>query len=370
MQIGSLAESPVRSVCCLPLTIRSKTRGCLYLDTVREPRPFSEETVRLLQALSDHAAVAIDNARLREEVIFDATTGLASHRYFEVRAGHEVSRAVRHGTPLSLILVDLDYFKSVNDTLGHQVGTQLLKDVAVRVRDCLRSTDTAVRLPTPGTDTQVGRYGGDEFEILLPDTDWSGAMLVAERIRARVRDLPFRTEGGGTLRITASVGVSSFPTHAKDWGTLFLKADEALYEAKRGGRDQIRTAAQGPDGRETETRRIPADSTHIDRLFASQLRAASGEAKQEIPPELKDVPAPSNLDELRIFKQRARERAEELVELAFVQGLLTQTGGNLSEAARKGGIDTKWIKSKLARYSIDTSSFKSPPPNGGTKAKE
>lgn len=160
----------------------------------------------------------------------DALTDLASRRHFMEALAREVERADRYGRALSLVLLDLDHFKRVNDTWGHATGDEVLKDAAFAVRAVCRDIDVPARL------------GGEELVILLPETDTEGARVVAERLRARLREAEHVSPDGKTFRVTASIGVASFGSDADTDKALLRRADEALYAAKRAGRNRVRLA--------------------------------------------------------------------------------------------------------------------------------
>ncbi|MBI3183793.1 MAG: diguanylate cyclase [Myxococcales bacterium] len=158
--------------------------------------------------------------------VTDGLTQLANHRHFQERLRDEFRRAQRYDDPLSLLLLDLDYFKSVNDELGHKAGDQVLREVASSLRRSVRETDL------------VARYGGEEFAVLLPKTQLPGALTVAERVSVDVASL--RLGPSGSLRVTVSLGVSGYPGRAiVSSDQLFRAADDALYRAKRDGRNRI-----------------------------------------------------------------------------------------------------------------------------------
>jgi diguanylate cyclase (GGDEF)-like protein len=154
-----------------------------------------------------------------------------NRRAFNDRLSQEVNRAKRYGTPLSLVMVDLDAFKEVNDQYGHSVGDQLLRAVGVLLISELRSTDLAVR------------YGGDEFALILPGTNKTDAWAVAEKLRASMRALVVETGEGVRIGTTVSVGVAAVTEQANDDEALLEHADAALYRAKRAGRDRVELAA-------------------------------------------------------------------------------------------------------------------------------
>ena len=170
---------------------------------------------------------------LRVEASTDGLTGLLNRRQLDRRTAEAVRVARRHGRPLACLMVDLDHFKDVNDNFGHQVGDDALREVAQRLRLTCRRSDV------------IGRYGGEEFVVLLPETDAEGAMVMAERIRDAIAAPPFVTRHRGVeieVALAASVGVACFGEDARERLMLYAAADRALYAAKRGGRNQVAAA--------------------------------------------------------------------------------------------------------------------------------
>jgi diguanylate cyclase (GGDEF)-like protein len=185
----------------------------------------------LLQARMQ--ALATQVAELQRLSATDGLTGVHNHRHFQERLREEFRRAQRYDDALSLILLDLDHFKSVNDQYGHAAGDGVLREVAGALQRGVRETDL------------VARYGGEEFAVLLPRTHLTGALTVAERVRRELRALHLGADA--LLRVTASLGVSSFPHRTVlTPEQLLLTADEALYRAKHEGRDRICLHAQVP----------------------------------------------------------------------------------------------------------------------------
>ncbi|MES2854770.1 MAG: GGDEF domain-containing protein, partial [Bdellovibrionota bacterium] len=177
---------------------------------------------QMLESLFAHST--LKEKRLLEKLaITDPVTLLKNHRFFQDHLRVEVERSVRHDRPVSLIMADIDQFKSYNDQFGHPAGDALLKAVSARLLTQVRSLDT------------VARYGGEEFAFILPDTPFDAAMLVAERIRNAFASAPFQPDS--TL-VTLSLGVASSPIHAVSADTLIEVADKALYRAKKLGRNQ------------------------------------------------------------------------------------------------------------------------------------
>jgi len=208
--------------------------GTLVLGSA-EAGAFDRERMRQLEMVALQAGESIQRARL-----FDATerlattdglTGLTNHRTFQGRLDEHLQAAQRYGRKVSLLLCDIDHFKSVNDTYGHPVGDQVLKGVARILAKEARTTDV------------VARYGGEEFAVVMPETDTAGALVIAERIRERIARLVTETDQG-SLQVTMSLGVATFPDDASQKGELVEKADGCLYHAKRHGRNQSVSAAQ------------------------------------------------------------------------------------------------------------------------------
>jgi diguanylate cyclase (GGDEF)-like protein len=179
----------------------------------------------MLKQFAAHGALALRNAWLLEQVQrmaeTDALTGIANRRTFEGLLERELSRAERSGEQLTLVMFDIDHFKSLNDTYGHQAGDEVLKKAAASLADACRDFDTAAR------------YGGEEFAAILPACTTSESLVVAERLREAFGDIEFE------VPITASAGVATFPVHAADAKGLVKAADEALYESKRAGRARV-----------------------------------------------------------------------------------------------------------------------------------
>lgn len=231
-------SAKVRDVHAISIGLRSLVDGPEYLGAVsiaRHGSPFSSEEQDLLEYLAGQAVVSIENASLHEAIERQATTdeltGLANVRAFLSILAREMERSRRFGTPLALVMVDIDDFKRVNDTYGHQQGDQVLARVAGVLRDLSRDLDAPAR------------YGGEEMAVILPQTDADGAELLAERMRAAIEALQVpRTGEGGILRVTASFGVASVPDSAQEGSDLIAAADEALYRAKRGGKNRVEQA--------------------------------------------------------------------------------------------------------------------------------
>ena len=205
-----------------------RTLGALYLEGPLERKAFTEDDLLTLGVFGDHVAAAISNNTLLQQASTDALTQLDSRRQLETRLNEEMEFARRNGIPLSVIMADVDHFKKINDSHGHQIGDEVLVEIARIIRETVRKYD------------QCARYGGEEFTVVLPETHLSGAQVVAENIRRRVESALFARE---RLPVTVSLGIAEFPLHASSAEGLLRKADRALYDAKAAGRNCSRTAS-------------------------------------------------------------------------------------------------------------------------------
>ena len=224
------------SVALIPLWRHNTLIGLLGLGSCEEQRFHEGMATDFLEHMAAIVAVCLENVinveRLKHMGLMDPLTGVNNRRYAEMRLNEEVGRSRRHEGPLSCLYVDIDHFKQVNDTHGHQCGDEVLREVAKRIKAELRLSDT------------LGRYGGEEFLVLLPDTPLPYALHVAERIRAGVGDRPL-AYAGAERQVTVSIGVSSLHAGAADLqgeaagARMVADADHALYVAKSNGRNRV-----------------------------------------------------------------------------------------------------------------------------------
>jgi len=223
----------VQSALSLPLKYRSETLGVLTVESLRE-QSFSQQDVLTLRTLADQLAIALNNARAyqlaQEQAITDGLTGLKTHRYFMEALDAEWRRSPRSGRPFSVIMMDLDGFKQVNDRHGHLEGDKVLTAVARALEARSRQSNV------------VARYGGDEFAILMPEASTEQAEILAERLRANVAANPYLSGHG----VTASIGIATFPVHGATPEEILRIADSGMYLAKHETGNRVRVASGSP----------------------------------------------------------------------------------------------------------------------------
>ena len=217
----------IKMITLVPLVQGESFKGALCMVSCERARPFAVKDMKMIQDLADRVAVVVTHKELFEQVerqaVTDPMTGLYNRRYFQEQLIRELDRNQRFGHPFSYIILDLDFLKKINDTLGHQFGDAAIKHIANVVKRSIRDVDT------------TARYGGEEFVVLLPETDVVGARIVADRMCASIREK--EVDGIGT--VTASIGVATYPVDAQDAAHLTELADQALYLAKHRGRNQV-----------------------------------------------------------------------------------------------------------------------------------
>ena len=243
LETGEPCEANLDGVAALshPLRLGDEPQGQVsgVVSVARSDRAFTSPERELFDYLAEQVVVSIENVGLHETVerqaVTDELTGLFNRRRFQEAMATEVERSKRFGQAVGLVLLDLDDFKAVNDTYGHQQGDLVLREVARVLRERSREIDAPAR------------YGGEELAVVLPGTDLEGAYNLAERVRAGIEELELPLlEGNGALRVTASFGVATLPGSADDTRGLVAAADEALYRAKRAGKNRTVRAEPSP----------------------------------------------------------------------------------------------------------------------------
>jgi diguanylate cyclase (GGDEF)-like protein len=235
-RVDQTTKWETRSVICVPLRSKLRVLGVIQLVNVNLEQ-FKDAELFFLQSLCDYAAIAIENARwvekIQELTITDDCTGLYNARHLYKTLDTEVYRSSRFGYEFSILFIDLDHFKSVNDTHGHLIGSKLLAEIGYLIKAQLRLIDFAFR------------YGGDEFVVLLPQTGKDQALVVAKRLRDGLRASSFCREEGLNLNVRASIGLATYPHDARTAHDVIRQADGMMYVVKNSSRDNIGIAQRG-----------------------------------------------------------------------------------------------------------------------------
>ncbi len=216
-------NSYARSIACIPMVVFNDVIGVINVTNKRHGKRFTDEDVEMLKAVADQAAVAINKAQLWDMAVTDSLTGLYVRRYFLVKLQEELHRAERYDNIVSIVMADLDHFKNINDTYGHDAGDRVLSAVGKFLQKNIRDVD------------MVARYGGEEFVIMIPEATKNSAHVLSERLRKQIakiniKDLP---------SITISLGIATYPYDGSNMEDLIKKADAAMYAAKRAGRNRV-----------------------------------------------------------------------------------------------------------------------------------
>jgi diguanylate cyclase (GGDEF)-like protein len=234
----SINEPPFPVVIAVPLYSKNRVIGVMSVYRTDENDAFSAEDIDTTVFLAEQGGVAIENVLLHDEAqrlsLTDGLTGVWNRRYFRMQFNQVLATSTRFNRPFSILMMDLDHFKDVNDTHGHQRGDEILVEFTRRVDSKLREVDA------------LARYGGEEFICLLSETDLYGALTTAEKILEAVRAEMFGGPGEPPVKLTVSIGVASHPEHGTSFKSLVEAADRALYRAKAEGRDRAYAAQTGP----------------------------------------------------------------------------------------------------------------------------
>ncbi len=223
-------KAALKSHLTLPLAVEEEIIGCVSLNS-DQPNAYDAQDLQFFSVIGYQMAATLKHfqrfSSVKTMAIYDTLTGLYNRRYLEERLITETQKAFYGGSPLSLVMVDIDHFKKVNDTFGHTTGDLVLKEIASLLKNSVRKKDT------------VARYGGEEFILILPEAGLEETTIIAERIRRQIENTPFEMEQT-RLNLTVSLGISNFPSHhARSKEDLVKMADQALYDAKRGGRNRV-----------------------------------------------------------------------------------------------------------------------------------
>jgi diguanylate cyclase (GGDEF)-like protein len=212
-----------KNMVCVPVRTKEKIIGVLQAIN-KNNSIFEYDDMVMLYAFANQVAIAIENAQLYQDSITDGLTGLFHHKYFELRLKEELDRSKRYKHPLTLIMIDIDFFKKVNDTYGHLAGDKVLEGIAALLKENTRLSDI------------VARYGGEEFAVVLPHISYKNALIVGERLRKSVEDTDFQG-----VRVTISIGMSYFNGDNIDFAykEFVGLTDKALYKAKNSGRNNV-----------------------------------------------------------------------------------------------------------------------------------
>ena len=215
--------SYVRSIACIPMVVFNEVIGVINVTNKRHGKEFTDDDVEMLKAVADQAAVAINKAQLWDMAVTDSLTGLYVRRYFMVKLQEELLRAERYKNILSILMADLDGFKNINDTYGHDAGDRVLNAIGKFLQQNIRDVDV------------VARYGGDEFVIMIPEAAEDAAYILSERLRKQFSELKLEK----MPPITISLGIATYPLDGTELEDLIKKADSAMYAAKRAGRNKV-----------------------------------------------------------------------------------------------------------------------------------
>ncbi len=236
-QVDEKTKTETQSIVAVPVKFRDTCLGVIELINCLGPEGFDDRDLKLLEALSDFAAIALENARhvkrIHELTITDDCTSLYNARHMGFILETEIYRSQRYNYQFSLVFIDLDHFKQVNDTHGHLVGSRLLAEIGNALKAHCRLIDFAFR------------YGGDEFVILLPQTSKDNALNVARRLHKLIRETVWLDADGLGIHVTPSLGVASYPTDSRTKEGLLHLADEAMYLVKNTNRDSVAAANIG-----------------------------------------------------------------------------------------------------------------------------
>ena len=229
-QLDMDPQATLKSHLTLPLAIEGEIVGCISLNS-EQSNAFDAQDLQFFSVIGYQIASTLKHfqrfSSIKNIALYDTLTNLYNRRYFEERLGLVAQKSFYEGTALSLVMIDIDHFKKINDTFGHTEGDKVLREVSSLLKASVRKKDT------------VARYGGEEFILILPEAGTEESSMIAERIRRLVESTPFEVSRA-RINLTISLGISNFPSHrARSKEELVKMADQALYDAKRGGRNRV-----------------------------------------------------------------------------------------------------------------------------------
>mgnify|MGYP005758179549 FL=1 len=217
------------SLLCVPLIAKGEAIGVINITNKKHGKLFNQKDLEFMTSLANQAAIAIDNAKLYELATKDGLTKLYIYRHFYTLLENEIRRCARYKRDMSLLMLDIDNFKNVNDTYGHLIGDQILRELARVISETVRKIDIPAR------------YGGEEFVVILPETTKEDAVIIAERLRKNISKITVAANEVTTISPTTSIGVAQYPYDGIDPKTLINSADTALYHSKHNGKNVVST---------------------------------------------------------------------------------------------------------------------------------
>lgn len=219
--------SNTQSLLCVPLIAKGEAIGVINITNKKNNRLFNQKDLEFMASLANQAAIAIDNAKLYELATKDGLTKLYIYRHFYILLENELRRCSRYNHKMSLVMIDIDDFKIVNDQYGHLAGDQVLRELSATIGDTIRKIDTPAR------------YGGEEFAIILPETSLNDAAIIAERLRHNVEKMSIKIQDKIEIKITISIGIAEFSSEDMEPKTLIGHSDKALYHSKNNGKNLV-----------------------------------------------------------------------------------------------------------------------------------
>ena len=219
--------SNTKSLLCVPLVAKGEVIGVINITNKKHNKLFNQKDLEFIESLANQAAIAIDNAKLYELATKDGMTKLYIYRHFYTLLENEIRRCSRYKRNMSLVMMDIDNFKRINDTYGHLIGDAILKRLAMVLQETVRKVDIPAR------------YGGEEFVVILPETDKENAAIIAERIRKNISEITVDINESVTISPTVSVGIAQYSTDGQEPKELINAADTALYYSKHNGKNTV-----------------------------------------------------------------------------------------------------------------------------------